>query len=382
MAEGHRAAARTSWGDVRVNMACSYAKFGADSTWHKRHYTWGLDLSGSLQGAGGVGGLLALNGWYYPGNSGTAKWISCYDGNGNVTQLLGTSGTHVILGAHYEYDAFGQITAAPNPWAYWTNIAWSNPFRFSTKFLSAWNRRGYEYNIAWHNMDYYWLRWYDYGYRWYDPMKGRWTSRDAIGEFDGPNVHAFVHNTPLNLVDRNGRESWGIYHDKYGNWAYPHGLPKPQTPNPSPPPPEPAPKAGDNPKPDGDNSADHPPAGPDPNSEDTDSGSIWDDPNLAVEDSIWHTKPDPPTLDPKTFDPEDMALDDITCEYHCVLNLRFSYIAGDGKCAYDCTLKQGQNRKCKGTTSTDRPGTPGTLEDGTDCLHCPPEITIKFGLQP
>ena len=130
------------------NVACSYAKFGADSTWHKRSYTWGLDLSGSLQGAGGVGGLLALNGWYYPGSAGTAKWVYCYDGNGNVTQLLGTSGTHVILGAHYEYDAFGQITAAPNPWAYWTNIAWSNPFRFSTKFLSAWNRRNYEYNVA------------------------------------------------------------------------------------------------------------------------------------------------------------------------------------------------------------------------------------------
>ena len=50
MAEGHRAAARTSWGDVRVNMACSYTKFGADSTWHTRSYTWGLDLSGGRCG--------------------------------------------------------------------------------------------------------------------------------------------------------------------------------------------------------------------------------------------------------------------------------------------------------------------------------------------
>ena len=186
------------------SVACSYAKFGTDSTWHKRSYTWGLDLSGSLQGAGGVGGLLALNGWYYPGSSGAAKWVYCYDGNGNVTQLLGTSGTHVILGAHYEYDAFGQITASPNPWAYWTNIAWSNPFRFSTKFLSAWNRRGYEYNIAWHNMDYYWLRWYDYGYRWYDPMKGRWASRDPIGEEGGRNRFVFVANHPTITTDIRG----------------------------------------------------------------------------------------------------------------------------------------------------------------------------------
>ena len=27
----------------------------------KRSYTWGMDLSGSMQGAGGVGGLLAIH---------------------------------------------------------------------------------------------------------------------------------------------------------------------------------------------------------------------------------------------------------------------------------------------------------------------------------
>ena len=48
-------------------------------------YVWGLDLSGSLQGAGGIGGLLAAS------LSGTNVFYS-YDGNGNVTDLVDTNG--------------------------------------------------------------------------------------------------------------------------------------------------------------------------------------------------------------------------------------------------------------------------------------------------
>lgn len=44
----------------------------------------------------------------------------------------------------------------------------------------------------------------------YNPAAGVWLNRDPIGEGDGPNVHAFVRNTPSNLIDRNGRESWGM----------------------------------------------------------------------------------------------------------------------------------------------------------------------------
>jgi YD repeat-containing protein len=75
--------------------------------------TWGSDLSGSLEGAGGVGGLLMMEekpgsttgvpvGTYYP----------LYDGNGNITQLLDAAGG---VAAHYDYDAFGNVTAATGP---------------------------------------------------------------------------------------------------------------------------------------------------------------------------------------------------------------------------------------------------------------------------
>ncbi len=43
-----------------------------------RHYLWGLDLSGTEQGAGGVGGLLGFT-------LGTTWFIPLYDANGNVT---------------------------------------------------------------------------------------------------------------------------------------------------------------------------------------------------------------------------------------------------------------------------------------------------------
>ena len=47
------------------------------------HYTWGLDLSGTLQGAGGIGGLLA---WTRSDDQKT--FLYCFDANGNVTELL------------------------------------------------------------------------------------------------------------------------------------------------------------------------------------------------------------------------------------------------------------------------------------------------------
>ena len=62
-------------------------------------YIWGLDLSGSIQGAGGVGGLLTR---YVP-VSNALDYVFC-DANGNVTELVNTNGD---VDAHYEYDPYG-----------------------------------------------------------------------------------------------------------------------------------------------------------------------------------------------------------------------------------------------------------------------------------
>ena len=143
-----------------------------------KSYTWGMDLSGSMQGAGGVGGLLSVElhtgpdvGTYYP----------TYDGNGNISEYLNSSGAKV---AHYEYDAFGnEIVAATSG-----SLASTFSHRFSTKPLDA------ETGL------------YYYGYRYYDPVTGRWPSRDPIQERGGINLYGFVGNRPIDLIDRLGRE--------------------------------------------------------------------------------------------------------------------------------------------------------------------------------
>ncbi len=48
-------------------------------------YTWGLDLSGSLQGAGGVGGLLSVTDH---GSLSTDHFYPAFDSNGNVSEYL------------------------------------------------------------------------------------------------------------------------------------------------------------------------------------------------------------------------------------------------------------------------------------------------------
>ncbi len=137
-------------------------------------YTWGMDLSGSMQGAGGVGGLLMVT----VGSTGSVdRYFPTFDGNGNVSEYLDSNGNTV---AHYEYDPFGKTTVS--------NGSKANDFahRFSTKPLDV--TTGLYY----------------YGYRFYDPVTGRWPSRDPIEERGGVNLYAFVNNDGVNKWDRLG----------------------------------------------------------------------------------------------------------------------------------------------------------------------------------
>ncbi len=44
----------------------------------------------------------------------------------------------------------------------------------------------------------------DYAYRWYDPLTGRWPSRDPIGEEGGINLYGYVLNRPVTSFDTLG----------------------------------------------------------------------------------------------------------------------------------------------------------------------------------
>ncbi len=116
-------------------------------------FLWGNDLSGSPQGAGGVGGLLEVS---YHGSSTTTNCFPVYDGNGNVMALVNAAdGT---LAANYDFGPFGELIRATGP------MAKVNPFREGTKFYDE------ETDMAY------------YGYRFYNPSTGRWLSRDPIDE--------------------------------------------------------------------------------------------------------------------------------------------------------------------------------------------------------
>jgi RHS repeat-associated protein len=138
-------------------------------------YVWGVDLSGSLQGSGGIGGLVSvtMSGAGVP----PATYIPCYDANGNITDYVDTNSTVV---AHREFDAFGNTTVATGPQVNDFN------FWFSTKYLDQ------ETGL------------YYYGYRFLSTDWGRWVNRDPITEGGGLNLNCFVNNNSLANVDANG----------------------------------------------------------------------------------------------------------------------------------------------------------------------------------
>jgi RHS repeat-associated protein len=139
-------------------------------------FTWGIDLSGTMQGAGGVGGLLATR-WV---SSGNLDYFPTCDGNGNVVQYLTTAGA---VTTHYEYDPFGTLT----------RLTGNNSIRFQYRFST----KPRDFNTGL----------YYYGYRYYGPVTGRWPSRDPIEEQGGLLLYCFVGNDGVNKSDNLGQEA-------------------------------------------------------------------------------------------------------------------------------------------------------------------------------
>ena len=166
-------------------------------------YTRGLDLSGTMEGAGGIGGLLARSSGYSAGNWTTNHFYHA-DGNGNVTYLVDAS---QAMAATYRYDPFGNTISSSG------SLAGANLYRFSSKEVHV--------NTGM----------YIYLYRFYDPSLQRWLNRDPIGDLaeakllgpmfaqaplrnggarlpvlrlGEPNLYAFVANNPIRWIDPDG----------------------------------------------------------------------------------------------------------------------------------------------------------------------------------
>ena len=136
-------------------------------------YFWGKDLSGALQGAGGVGGLLYLTIDGVP-------YVPNYDNIGNITRYLDLNGNVV---AQYTYDAFGGTVSQSG------SLASFFRHRFSTKYCDM------EAEL------------YYYDYRFYSSSLMRWLNRDPIDEQGGMNLYGFCANNPMSRYDAQG-QSW------------------------------------------------------------------------------------------------------------------------------------------------------------------------------
>ena len=138
-------------------------------------YVWGLDLSRSLQGAGGVGGLIAVS-------DGVSAQSFFYDANGNVGQLIRPAKGNLV--ANYQYDPFGKIIQGTG------------------EFVPE-NDHGYSTNYFDETPGFYY-----YGKRFYSPREGRWIKKDPVFERGGTNLYAFVSNNAISEVDYLGYDSF------------------------------------------------------------------------------------------------------------------------------------------------------------------------------
>jgi len=101
----------------------------------------------------------------------------------NGTAVLNTSGT--VL-ERYAYSAFGvhRIMAADFSPRSSSSYAWD--FGFQGQFRDS--ETG----------------WFNYGYRFYVPLLGRWINRDPIGEMGGVNLFSFAKNDGIGELDKYG----------------------------------------------------------------------------------------------------------------------------------------------------------------------------------
>jgi RHS repeat-associated protein len=124
---------------------------------------------------GGIGGILYAD---RPGPRANSETY-IYNQVGHTMALTNVRG---LLKTSYEYDAFGGLLRQVGKSV--------NDYLANTKQLDAVTGL------------------YNHGMRYYDPLIGRYISRDPAGYRAGPNPYAYVSNNPINRVDPAGLGFW------------------------------------------------------------------------------------------------------------------------------------------------------------------------------
>ena len=94
--------------------------------------------------------------------SGSYNFFYFHDGNKNVSDLVSYQSARGVP-AHYEYASFGAVTEATTNTVFTAfNVSEVNPYRFSSEYAD--DALGLVY----------------YNYRHYEPVMGRWLSRDYV----------------------------------------------------------------------------------------------------------------------------------------------------------------------------------------------------------
>ena len=125
----------------------------------RRFYTWAPNI-------GGINGLLSIH-------EDGETYLPVYDGNANIIALTDTAGQQV---ARWERGPFGELLNH-------SGRVHLCPFGFATQYTDS--ESGLVY----------------FGHRHYDPLTGRWLSREPLGEQESFNLYAYCHNDPVHKVD-------------------------------------------------------------------------------------------------------------------------------------------------------------------------------------
>ena len=110
-------------------------------------------------------------------------YLYTHDANKNVSELVNARTGETA--AHYDYSVFGKMLIATG------FLRNRNPFRFSSEYVD--DATGLTY----------------YNYRHYDPVHGRWLSRDFVDKWVIANLYTMMGNDVLMDCDYLGRMRWG-----------------------------------------------------------------------------------------------------------------------------------------------------------------------------